>query len=92
MRRFAGLGLAAVCALVVAGFILAGYLDATGASSIPGMPWLMHQSKPLRIVIELVIGVPVAFGVALYIILEAVDFLWFLATPIRKLSATARRR
>jgi len=92
MRRLAGLGIAAVCALVVAGFILAGYLDGTGASSIPGMPWLMHQSKPLRVVIELVIGVPVAFGAALYIILEALDLLWFLGTPIRKLSGTARRR
>lgn len=92
MRRFAGLGLAALVALVVAGFILGGYLDATGASSIPGFPWLMHQPKPLRIVIELVIGVPIAFGVALYILLETVDLLWFLSTPIRKLSAAARRR
>jgi hypothetical protein len=52
----------------------------------------MHQPKPLRIVIELVIGVPIAFGVALYILLETVDLLWFLSTPIRKLSAAARRR
>jgi len=92
MRRFVGLGLAAFIALVVAGFILGGYLDATGASSIPGLPWLMHQPKPLRIVIELVIGVPIAFGVALYVILETMDLLWFLSTPIRKLSAVARRR
>ena len=87
-----GLGLAAIVALVVAGFILGGYLDATGASSIPGLPWLTHQPKPLRIVIELVVGVPIAFGIALYIVLETVDLLWFLSTPIRKLSASARRR
>jgi hypothetical protein len=92
MRRFVGPGLAVLVALVVAGFILGGYLDATGASSIPGLRWLMHQPKPLRIVIELVIGVPIAFGVALYIILETVDLLWFLSTPIRKLSAVARWR
>lgn len=92
MRRFVGLGLAAFIALVVAGFILGGYLDATGASSIPGLPWLMHQPKPLRVVIELVIGVPIAFGVALYITLETMDLLGFLSTPIRKLSAVARRR
>ena len=92
MRRFVGLGLAAFIALAVAGFILGGYLDTTGASSIPGLPWLMHQPKPLRIVIELVIGVPIAFGVALYITLETMDVLWFLSTPIRKLSAVARRR
>ncbi len=92
MKKFVGLGLAALVALVVAGFILGGYLDATGASSIPGQPWLMRQRQPLRIVIELVIGVPVAFGIALYIILETMDLLWFLSTPIRKLSSAARRR
>jgi len=92
MRRFIGLCLAALIALVVAGFILGGYLDATGAASIPGLPWLMHQPRPLRIVIELVIGVPIAFGVALYVILETMDLVWFLTTPIRKLSAASRRR
>jgi hypothetical protein len=92
VRRFLGLGLGALVALVVAGFILGGYLDATGASSIPGLPWLMRQPQPLRVVIELVIGVPIAFGVALYIVLETVDLLWILSTPIRKLSAAARRR
>jgi hypothetical protein len=40
----------------------------------------------------LVIGVPIAFGVALYITLETMDLLGFLSTPIRKLSAVARRR
>ncbi|HCG00128.1 MAG TPA: hypothetical protein DEV93_06240 [Chloroflexi bacterium] len=92
MRRFVGLAIAALVALVVVGFILGGFLDATGASSIPGLAWLMHQPKPLRIVIELVIGVPIAFGMALYVILESVDLLWFLSTPIRKMSATPRRR
>jgi hypothetical protein len=92
MRKLVGIGLAALVALVVAGFILGGYLDATGASSIPGLPWLMHRPQPLRIVIELVIGVPIAFGVALYIVLETVDLLWFISTPILKLSAAERRR
>ena len=92
MRKFAAIGLAALVALVVAGFILGGYLGATGASSIPGLLWLMHQPQPLRVVIELVIGVPIAFGFALYVVLETVDLLWFLSTPIRKLSAAARRR
>ena len=92
MRRFVGLAIAALVALVVVGFILGGFLDATGASSIPGLAWLMHQPKPLRIVIELVIGVPIAFGMALYVILESVDLLWFLSTPIRKMSAAPRRR
>jgi len=92
MRKVVGIGLAALVALVVAGIILGGYLDATGASSIPALPWLMHQPQPLRIVIELVVGVPIAFGIALYIVLETMDLLWFLSTPIRKLSAAARRR
>jgi len=46
----------------------------------------------MAIVIGLVIGVPIAFGVALYIILETMDLIWFLSTSIRKLSAVARRR
>ena len=92
MRRLVGLCIAALVAVVVAGFILGGYLDATGESSIPGLSWLMQQPKLLRIVIELVIGVPIAFGIASYIILETVDLLWFLSTPIRWLSAEARRR
>lgn len=92
MRKFVAIGLAALVALVVAGLILGGYLDATGASSIPGLPWLMHRPQALRVVIELVIGVPIAFGIVLYVVLETVDLLWFLSTPIRKLSAAARRR
>jgi len=35
---------------------------------------------------------PIAFGVALYNVLETMDLLWFLSTPIRKLSAAARRQ
>ena len=92
IRKVVGTGLAALVALVVAGFILGGYLDATGASSIPGLPWLMHQPQPLRIGIELVVGVPIAFGIALYIVLETVDLLWFLSRPIRKLATAERRR
>jgi len=92
MRKFVGIGLAALVPLVVAGFIFGGYLDATGASSIPGLPWLMHQPQPLRVVIEVVVGVPIAFGIALYVVLETLDLLWFLSTPIRKLSASTRRR
>jgi len=91
-RKVVGIGFAALVALVVAGFIVGGYLDATGASSIPGLAWLIHQPQPLRIVIELVVGVPIVFGIALYIVLETMDLLWFLSTPIRKLSAAARRR
>jgi hypothetical protein len=92
MRTLAALGLAAVVALVVVGFILGGFLDATASSSIPGMSWLMHQPKPLRLVIELLIGVPIVFGIALYVVIETIDLLWFLSTPIRTLSAAARRR
>lgn len=92
MRRLVGLGLAGLIALVVAGFILGGYLDVSGATSIPGVSQLMHLPKPLRIVIELVIGVPIVFGITLYVILETVDLLWFLSSPIRWLLAEARSR
>jgi len=92
MRRLVGIGLAALVALVVAGFILGGYLDATGASSIPGGSELTRLPKAVRIAIELVIGVPIVFGIALYFILETADLLWFLGTPIRWISAEVRRR
>ena len=92
MRKAVGLGIAALVAVVVAGFILGGYLDTFGATGIPGMSQLQHLPKLLRIVIELVIGVPIVFGIALYGILETVDLLSFLSTPIRRLSAAARRR
>ena len=92
MRRLVALGLAALIALVVAGFILGGYLDATGASSIPGVSEVMRLPKPVRIVIELVIGVPIVFGIALYFILETAELLWFLGTPIRWLASEVRRK
>jgi len=73
MRRAVGGGLAALVALVVAGFILGGYLDASGVTSIPGVGQLMRLPKVVRILIELVIGVPIAFGIALYFILETAN-------------------
>jgi hypothetical protein len=67
------------------GFVIGGYIDATGASAIPGMSELLNWPRPLRIVIELVVGFPIVFGIALYGILETADSLWFLSTPFRKL-------
>ncbi len=92
MRRAVGGGLAVLVALVVAGFILGGYLDASGATSIPGVAQLMRLPKAVRTLIELVIGVPIAFGIALYFVLETAELLWFLGTPIRWLSAEVRRK
>ena len=40
---------ATVIALVVAGFILGGYLDAGAATSIPALDWLSRLPPPLRI-------------------------------------------
>lgn len=91
MKKLIGFGVAGLVALVVAGIILGGYLDATGSSSIPGLTWLGHMPRLLRILIELVVGVPIAFGIALYVIFETIDLLWFLSSPIRKLSRRARR-
>jgi hypothetical protein len=92
VRRVVAFGVAALVALILAGFILGGYLDATGATSIPGVSQFKQLPKALRVIIELVIGVPIVFGIALYVILETIDLLWFLSTPFRKLSATVRRR
>ncbi len=90
LRRAVGVGVAALVGLVVAGFILGGYLDASGATSIPGVTQLMRLPKAVRTLIELVIGVPIAFGIALYFTLETAELLWFLGTPIRWLTAEVR--
>ncbi len=82
---------ATVFALVVAGFILGGVLEASGAKALPGVSGLKHLPKPARIVIEIVIGVPLAFGVALYFVAEWVDFLWMVSWPLRKLVGLFRR-
>jgi hypothetical protein len=47
MRTLVAVGLAALTALVVAGFI-----DRSGATSIPGQSELMHLPNPVRVVIE----------------------------------------
>jgi hypothetical protein len=90
VRRMSTVGLAAAIALVVAGFILGGYMDATAASAVPGMSFLMRQPKGLRIALELLVGVPIAFGVAIYAVAEVIELGWFLSAPIRKLSAAMR--
>ena len=84
----AGFGAAGV-ALVVAGFVLASYLDASGATSIPGFELLSRVPRPARLAVEIFIGVPLAFGAALYVILETIELLSFLTSPIRKLFARA---
>lgn len=92
MRRVIALGLAALVALVLGGFILGGYLDATDATAIPGVSQLKQLPKPVRVVIEVVIGIPIAFGFALYVILETADLLSFLSTPFRMIWGAVRRR
>jgi hypothetical protein len=74
----------------MAGFILGGYMDATGASAVQGMSFLMGQPKPLRVALELLLGVPIAFGVAIYAVAELIELGYFLSAPIRKLSAAMR--
>ena len=92
MNRWVAVGCASVVALVVAGFILVGYLDVTNATTIPGVSGLSHWPKPLRVAVEIVVGVPVGFGIALYVILEWADFFMFVTSPIRALIRAIRRR
>ena len=81
---------AALITLVVAGFILGGYLDASGATWIPGVSWLAHLPRPVRIAIEVVVGAPVAFGVALYAITQLLEFVMLITWPFRKLLEVVR--
>jgi len=41
--------------------------------------------------LELVFGVPLAFGAALYFIAETADFLWLASWPFRKVAEAVRR-
>lgn len=81
---------AALIALVVAGFILGGYLDASGTTWIPGVSWLSHLPRPLRTAIEVVVGVPVAFGAALYAITQLLELLMLITWPFRRLVEAVR--
>jgi hypothetical protein len=46
--------------------------------------------RPARILVEIVIGVPMAFGAVLYFITQTLEFLWLVSWPFRKLAATVR--
>jgi hypothetical protein len=76
--------------LVLAGFILGGYLDASGATWIPGVSWLLQLPPPVRTAIQVVVGVPVAFGVALYVITQLLEFVVLITWPFRKLAEVVR--
>jgi hypothetical protein len=92
MKRFALVGLAILVALIVAGFILPGYMDTSGATSVPGVGLLHRLPRAARILIEVVIGMPLAFGAALYVLTGVLELLSLLSWPLRKLVALARQR
>jgi hypothetical protein len=50
-------------------------LDESGASSIAGLGWLAGLPAPHRLAIEVLIGVPVVFGAALYFIRPLLSWL-----------------
>ena len=91
MKRTATGLVAVFVALVVAGFILAGYWDATGSALIPGYDAFKALPRAARIAIEVAIGVPLAFGAALYFITQLAEFLWLVSWPFRKVVALLRR-
>jgi hypothetical protein len=82
---------AGVITLVIVGFIVAGYLDAAGASSVLGVGWLASQPRPLRLAIEVVIGLPIAFGAALYVITQLIELAWLVSWPFKKVMTAIRR-
>jgi hypothetical protein len=79
-----------VIAMVVAGFILAGFWDANGGLDLPGMSAFWALPRPLRILLEIVVGVPMAFGAALYLITQLLEFLWLVSWPFRKIAQAVR--
>src|SRR5207249_461889 len=70
-----------VVALTVAGFIAAGVWDSTGEVALPGLSAFWSLPRAARILVEIVVGVPLAFGAALYFITQALEFLWQVSWP-----------
>jgi hypothetical protein len=90
MKPVAAVVGASLFALVVAGFIVGAFIDAGGSSSIPGANFL-HPVPPLgRLALEILIGVPVAFGLALYAVSQLIELAWLLSWPVRKLAGAVR--
>jgi len=83
-------GGAVAAALVVAGFIVAGYWDATGEVAIPGLGAFWALPRPLRILVEIIVGVPLAFGAASYLLTQVLEMLWLVSWPFRKLVQVLR--
>lgn len=78
--------------IVALGFGMAMVMDASG--------WLPSQSAiaafhslptALRVVVEIVIGVPLLMGVLAYVVIETLDMGWLLSRPFRWLFHRTRR-
>ena len=65
-------------------------MAASGTTSILGVSWLGHLPRPVRIAIEIVVGVPLAFGVAAYVISQLLEFVMMVTWPFRKLAEAVR--
>lgn len=84
------LGGASIVALVVAGFVLGGYMDAAGEVLVPGFTYLARLPTPVRLVLEIAVAIPIVFGVALYFITAWIEFLLVLSWPFRKFVSIIR--
>ena len=92
MRRLGIVVALLLIGLVAVGFGVAAVMDASG--------WFPNQSAftefhslptPLRVVIEIVVGVPLIMGAIAYFVLETLDMGWLISRPFRWLYHTIRR-
>jgi hypothetical protein len=78
-------------ALVLAGFGVGFALDVGILPVTPVVLWLHHLPAVARVLIYVVVGVPVAIGVALYLPLELADMANFASSPFRWPGRNLRR-
>jgi len=83
MRRVVSILALMVIALVVVGFLAALLMDNFGITPSSSAIAAFHAiPKPVRIAMEIVIGVPIVVGFVAYFVLEFFELGWFITRPI----------
>lgn len=73
---------AVVLGLVMAGFVSAAVLDGTNVPTSPVTDAIARLPMGVRIALVLIVGAPLAIGACLYVIVEVLDLLGFVTSPI----------
>lgn len=92
MRRLGTVVALLLIGLFAVGFGIAMLMDASGWFPSPSAIAEFHSlPMPLRVVIEIVIGVPIVMGALAYFVVETLDMGWFITRPFRWMFHLIRR-